>query len=65
MIEGKVIRPAGSGREVLKGTDPLENLSKHINKIRGLFHSAPAAMTGNSGKVMEQYMNYHKKHCGD
>lgn len=65
MIEGKVVHPAGSGREIPKGSGPLENLSKWFNKLRGLFHSAPVAMTGNSGKVMDHYMKYHREHCGD
>ena len=65
MIEGKVIQPVGSSREIPEGSAASGNLSKRIHKLRGFFRSAPAAMTGNSSKVMENYMKYHKEHCGN
>jgi hypothetical protein len=65
MIEGKVIRPAGSGRKDSYDNVSSGKLSNKLHELRGFFHLAPAAITGNSGKVMDHYMKFHKEHCGD
>lgn len=64
MIKGKVIQPSGSSGKRANDSVTSSGLSKRLRKLRGLFHSAPAAMTGNSSKVMDHCMKYHREHCG-
>lgn len=63
MIEGKTIYPAGSSR-IDKERSVSAPGKNFISRLKGLFHTAPAAISGDSGEVMEKYMKYRREHSG-
>lgn len=65
MVHGKQITPAGPGREFTGNPVSAEKKPGLIVTLRNLFYSTPAAFTGDSGKVMDNYMKYHREHRGE
>ena len=64
MTQGKLITPTGSRPVGSGNTHSDSGIPGWFRKIRELFHAAPAAMSGNSSSVMDQYMRYHRNHRG-
>lgn len=64
MIEGKQICPAGHGSGLYTESHPGRKAPVWLRKIRSLFHTASAAVSGDSSKVMDRCMKYHREHRG-
>lgn len=65
MTKGKLICPAGSSRNTSNtpwGHGGVSGFRGAISRLRNLFRTAPAAMRGDSGAVMDRYMKYHREH---
>ena len=64
MIEAKAINPAGSSRNRSNGTEPSDRKPGLIHRLRRLMHLAPAALSGDSSSVMDNYMKFRREHRG-
>ena len=65
MTRGELICPAGSSRKSANTSwehGSASGFRRAISRLRHLFHTAPAAMHGDSGAVMDRYMKYHREH---
>ena len=64
MTRGELICPAGSGSKsagLLRERRSISGFKGAISRLRHLFHTAPAAVRGDSKAVMDQYMKYHRE----
>ena len=63
MMKGKAICPAGGRRS---STDMLNTRKKpgFMKRLRSLVHTAPAVLSGNSGEVMDKYIEYRREQSG-
>ena len=65
MVHGKQICPAGHSREISGKSDSAGALRKWLRRLRNLFNSVPAALSGDSGKVMDNCIAYHREQRGE
>ena len=66
MTRGTIICPAGSSlnsSNATRGQGGVSGFKRVISRLRYLFHTAPAAIRGDSGSVMDHYMKYHRDHA--
>ena len=65
MIHGEPINPAGTRQNNPPARGTFTNkFIRFIKRGRNLFHTAPAAIHGDSGKVMDRCMKYHRQQSG-
>ena len=64
MVHGKQICPAGHSREISGKSGSGGALRRQLQRLMKLFHSVPAAISGDSGKVMDNCIAYHREHRG-
>ena len=74
MIQGKQICPAGSTPKSAERIASEQSVSERpaskrsvpvlCRKINHLLHMAPDALSGNSGAVMDKFIQYHRESRG-